>query len=101
MTDTWADIEKTWDGDVPSNSTVDLFGNLKQLYLHKKKNRNLKTLLSIGGWSLRTYFAPALASETGRRTFAKSSVQLLKDLVCILASFFALVNSDLNRVSTA
>lgn len=89
MTDTFADVEKTWDGDVPSNATTNLFGNLKQLYLHKKANRNLKTLLSIGGWSFRSYFAPALAEETGRRTFAKTSVQLLKDLV----SFFFTTNS--------
>ncbi|CZT20148.1 related to endochitinase class V precursor [Ramularia collo-cygni] len=91
LTDPYADIEKTWPGDVPSNSTslskngtqvkdMDMFGNLKQLYLHKKKNRGLKTLLSIGGWGLRTYFAPALESEEGRRRFAVSSVGLLKDL---------------------
>lgn len=65
-----------------------MFGNLKQLYLHKKKNRGLKTLLSIGGWNLRTYFAPALAEEKGRKLFAKSSVQLLKDLVRYLSAHF-------------
>lgn len=41
----------------------------------------MKTLLSIGGWSLRTYFAPALTNSTAnRKRFATSSVQLLKDL---------------------
>lgn len=65
-----------------------MFGNLKQLYLHKKKNRGLKTLLSIGGWNLRTYFAPALKEESGRKLFAKSSVQLLKDLVRYLSAHF-------------
>lgn len=85
LTDTFADVEKIWDGDVPSNTSMNLFGNLKQLYLHKKANRNLKTLLSIGGWSFRTNFAPALAVESTRRTFARTSVQLLKDLVSTFA----------------
>ncbi|EME77980.1 glycoside hydrolase family 18 protein [Pseudocercospora fijiensis CIRAD86] len=79
LTDEYADIQKQFDGDVPDNKTTNLYGNLKQLYLHKKKNRNLKTLLSIGGWNLRTYFAPALSTPTGRKTFAQTSVQLLKD----------------------
>lgn len=81
LTDSFADVQKQWPGDnTTDNSTDNLYGNLKQIYLHKKKHRNFKTLLSIGGWSLRTYFAPALDNETGRKTFAKTSVQLLKDL---------------------
>lgn len=81
MTDPFADVQKQWPGDnTTDNSTDNLYGNLKQIYLHKKKHRNFKTLLSIGGWSLRTYFAPALDNETGRKNFAKTSVQLLKDL---------------------
>jgi hypothetical protein len=35
LTDEFADLQKTWDGDVASNKTTDLFGNLKQLYLLK------------------------------------------------------------------
>ncbi|KAM3422041.1 hypothetical protein BST61_g2417 [Cercospora zeina] len=71
LTDPFADVQKKFDGDDPKdNSTSNLYGNLKQIYLLKKKNRNLKTLLSIGGWNLRTYFAPALANEQGRKTFA-------------------------------
>ncbi|KAF2214352.1 glycoside hydrolase family 18 protein [Cercospora zeae-maydis SCOH1-5] len=81
LTDPFADVQKKFDGDNPKdNSTSNLYGNLKQIYLLKKKNRNLKTLLSIGGWNLRTYFAPALANEQGRKTFARTGVQLLKDL---------------------
>ncbi|KAI5361750.1 putative glycoside hydrolase family 18, catalytic domain, glycosyl hydrolase family 18 (GH18) active [Septoria linicola] len=80
LTDPFADIQKKFPTDDASdNSTSNLYGNLKQIYLHKKKNRNLKTLLSIGGWNVRTYFAPALATPQGRKTFARTSVQLLKD----------------------
>ena len=81
LADPFADVQKKFDGDdAADNSTDNLYGNLKQIYLHKKKNRNLKTLLSIGGWNLRESFAPPLDSEKGRKTFAKTSVQLLKDL---------------------
>lgn len=73
-------MQKTFDGDVPDNKTTNMFGNLKQLYIHKKKNRNLKTILSIGGWTYRGNFAPALGNKNGRETFAKTSVQQLKDL---------------------
>ncbi|KAF2169528.1 glycoside hydrolase family 18 protein [Zasmidium cellare ATCC 36951] len=82
LTDTFADVEKKYPGDVdpPNNKTTNLYGNLKQLYLQKKANRNMKTLLSFGGWNLRTYFAPALKNLSGRQNFARTSVQLLKDL---------------------
>ncbi|EME40351.1 glycoside hydrolase family 18 protein [Dothistroma septosporum NZE10] len=78
LTDEFADIQKQYPGD--NNKTGDLYGNLKQIYQLKKTNRNMKTLLSIGGWNLRTYFAPALANAAGRAKFAKTSVQLLADL---------------------
>jgi chitinase len=80
LADEYADIQKMFPGDVADNTTTSMFGVLKQLYIKKKHNRNMKTLLSFGGWNLRTYFAPALSTDQGRRTFATTSVQLLKDL---------------------
>lgn len=57
-----------------------MYGNIKQLYLWKKQQRNLKTMLSIGGGTYSTNFVPVLANDTLRQKFADSSVTLLANL---------------------
>jgi chitinase len=59
-----------------------VYGAMKQLQLLKARNRNLKTLLSIGGWTYTNtekHMDVPMATDQGRRNFAESCVEMIRN----------------------
>lgn len=52
--------------------------NFRKLNLLKQQNPDLKILISIGGWTWSENFSDAVLTDAARRTFAKSSVAIIK-----------------------
>ena len=80
LSDPYSDIQKRFPTDHLNETGNNLYGCTKQLYLLKKRNRHVKTILSIGGASFTKNFASGLATERGRIAFISSSIALLADL---------------------
>ncbi|KAG9003866.1 hypothetical protein FRB94_002857 [Tulasnella sp. JGI-2019a] len=75
--DTYADMINKVPGDASGESGTNVYGNFKQLFLLKAQNRNLKTILSIGGGGAKNF--EYINDTSYRAAFVKSAVQMLED----------------------
>jgi len=67
-------------------SSSNVYGSVKQLFILKKNNRKLKTLLSISGWTYSKNFAIPLSTQDGRTAFSSSA-----DVVVEIAGEYAVM----------
>lgn len=80
LTDSWADTDKHFADDPWTGSPTALYGCLGKIARAKRNNRNLKLMLSVGGWTLSTNFAAVAADPSKRAVFVKTAVGMLEDL---------------------
>ncbi|MEE2886654.1 MAG: glycoside hydrolase family 18 protein [Planctomycetota bacterium] len=73
--DRYADIDKFYPGD--SWAPGALRGNFNQLHKLKQKHPQLRTLISIGGWTWSGNFSDAVLTQSARRVFAQSCVDFI------------------------
>ncbi|NRD76897.1 fibronectin type III domain-containing protein [Bacillus sp. BRMEA1] len=74
MGDAWADVQKPFPGDTSSQP---LKGNFNQLLKLKQQNPNLKTIISVGGWSGSQKFSDVALTDQSRTVFANSVLQFI------------------------
>ena len=79
--DPWADYEAGYAAANSVNGKDDVdtgvphvFGNFGQLLELKALHPNLKVLISLGGWSLSTYFSDVAATAASRQAFVASCI---------------------------
>lgn len=73
--DPWIDTGKQFAGDTWDQPYA---GNINQLNKLKQVNPNLKTIISVGGWTWSNRFSDVAATSATRDVFANSAVDFLR-----------------------
>ncbi|MGG4480360.1 glycosyl hydrolase family 18 protein [Paenibacillus illinoisensis] len=73
--DPWIDTGKQFAGDTWDQPYA---GNINQLNKLKQVNPNLKTIISVGGWTWSNRFSDVAATSATREVFANSAVDFLR-----------------------
>ncbi|MDJ0774146.1 MAG: glycosyl hydrolase family 18 protein [Mastigocoleus sp. MO_167.B18] len=73
--DKYAAIEKGKDWNNPDK----IAGNFGQMAQLKAENSHLKTIISIGGWTLSSKFSDVALTDASRKKFATSAVDFMKE----------------------
>ncbi|KAF1843942.1 glycoside hydrolase family 18 protein [Cucurbitaria berberidis CBS 394.84] len=82
LTDTYADTDIHYQGDSWSDSGNNVYGAVNQLAMLKARNRNMKVMLSIGGWTYTNtnkHLDTPASTAQGRQAFAASCVDMVKN----------------------
>jgi chitinase len=82
FSDPYADTDIHFASDSWSDKGNNVYGAMKQLGLLKQQNRNLKVMLSIGGWTYtneKKHLDPVGESDTATKKFAASCVDMIKN----------------------
>lgn len=76
--DSWAASDKRFpeQGDTWNDPPGKLYGCLGQIYRLKQQNRQLKHIVSIGGWTLSQEMNSVLASDASMDTFVQSCLDV-------------------------
>ena len=74
--DTYAATDKNYPGDTWDQSLRGCYNQINNV--HKRQHPHLKTLISIGGWTLSGLFSDAALTDSRRTIFADSCVEFLR-----------------------
>jgi GH18 family chitinase len=79
--DAWADYQRGFTADESVDDVADswgdpLKGNFNQLKKLKARYPNLKTLVTIGGWTFSKYFSDVAATDASRKKFVRSCIDM-------------------------
>lgn len=80
LSNSYVDLKKHYSKNFWLKNKVNVHDNIKQLFLLKKKHRNLKILLFIKNWIYSLNVVKVIFTLAKKKRFAKLVVRLVKNL---------------------